>query len=117
MGDEITDVPKRVLRHVVAIRLSRSERTHVERLASEAGLPPATFIRQAALSAVVLARAEIPAVNRETYLELARVGSNLNQIAHHLNAGTATGVDESVVRRLAAVAKSLALQVLSERPQ
>ena len=98
MGDEITDVPKRVLRHVVAIRLSRSERTHVERLASEAGLPPATFIRQAALSAVVLARAEIPAVNRETYLELARV-------------------DESVVRRLAAVAKSLALQVLSERPQ
>ncbi|WP_423372767.1 plasmid mobilization protein [Ralstonia pseudosolanacearum] len=113
----MAEVPKRGLRHVVAIRLSRTERAHVERLASEAGLPPATFIRQAALGAVVLARAEIPAVNREAYLELARVGSNLNQIAHHLNAGTATGVDENIVRRLAAVARSLAVQVLGERPQ
>lgn len=117
MGGEMTEVPKRGLRHVLAIRLSRSERAHIERLASGAGLPLATFIRQAALGAVVPARPEIPAVNRKAYLELARVGSNLNQIAHHLNAGTATGVDESIVRRLAAVAKSLALQVLNEKPR
>lgn len=115
MGDGMAEVPGRGLRHVVAIRLNRGEQAHIERLASEAGLPPATFIRQAAMGSVVPARVEIPAVNRETYLELARVGSNLNQIAHHLNAGTATGVDESVIRRLVAVAKSLALQVLSEK--
>lgn len=117
MGNEMAEIPKGGLRHVVAIRLNREERVLIEGLAAEAGLPPATFIRQAALGAVVPTRAEIPAVNREAYLELARVGSNLNQIAHHLNAGTATGVDESIVRRLAAVAKSLALQVLSEKPR
>ncbi|WP_410054142.1 plasmid mobilization protein [Cupriavidus sp. BIC8F] len=113
----MADVPKSGFRNVVAIRLSQGERTLVERRAAEVGLPMATFIRQAALGVVVPARPEIPAVNREAYLELARVGSNLNQVAHHLNAGTATGVDESIVRRLAAVTRTLARQVLGEEQQ
>jgi len=111
----MADVPNNGLRNVVAIRLSKRERALVEKRAAEAGLPTATFIRQAALGAVVPARSEIPAVNREAYLELARIGSNLNQVAHHLNAGTASGVDEDIVRRLAAVTRSLALQVLDEK--
>ncbi|GAA0846409.1 plasmid mobilization protein [Cupriavidus pauculus] len=111
----MTDVAEGGLRNVLAIRLNTGERALVEKRAAEAGLPTATFIRQAALGAVVPARPEIPAVNREAYLELARVGSNLNQVAHHLNAGTATSVDESIVRRLAAVTRSLALQVLGEK--
>ncbi|MHA6892099.1 plasmid mobilization protein [Ralstonia pseudosolanacearum] len=115
MGDAMADISKGGLRNVVAIRLSKDERALVEKRAAETGLPSATFIRQAALGAVVPTRAEIPAVNRDTYLELARVGSNLNQIAHHLNAGTATGVDERIVRRLADVTKLLALQILSEK--
>lgn len=100
------------LRKVMAIRLTPAERARVERKAAEAGLPPATFVRQVALGAVVSPPAQIPEVNREIYLELAKMGGNLNQIAHHLNAGIATGVDEAFVRRLADVVKSLAIRVI-----
>lgn len=100
------------LRQVMAIRLTPTERTCVEAKAAEAGLPPATFVRQVALDAVVPRPAQIPEVNREAYLELAKMGGNLNQIAHHLNAGVATGVDEAFVRRLAEAVKNLALRVI-----
>ena len=100
------------LRKVMALRLTPTERARVEMKAAEAGLPPATFIRQVALGAVVSPPAQIPEVNREAYLELAKMGGNLNQIAHHLNAGIATGVDEAFVRRLADVVKSLAIRVI-----
>lgn len=100
------------LRRVMAIRLTPAERARVEMKAAQAGLPPATFVRQAALNKVVSPPMQIPEVNRETYLELAKVGGNLNQIAHHLNAGVATGVDEVFVRRLADVVKNLALRVI-----
>lgn len=100
------------LRQVMAIRLTPIERARVEAKAAKAGLPPATFVRQVALGVVVSPPAKIPEVNRETYLELAKMGGNLNQIAHHLNAGVATGVDEAFVRRLAEVVKSLAIRVI-----
>ena len=100
------------LRKVMAIRLTPSERARVEMKAAEARLPPATFVRQAALNKVVSPPVQIPEVNREAYLELAKMGGNLNQIAHHLNSGVATGVDEAFVRRLADVVKSLALRVI-----
>jgi len=100
------------VRQVMAIRLTPAERACVEAKAVEVGLPPATFVRHVALGAVVLPPPPIPEVNRETYLELARMGGNLNQIAHHLNAGVATGVDEAFVRRLAEVVKNLALHVI-----
>jgi hypothetical protein len=100
------------LRRVMAIRLTPAERTRVEVKAAEAGIPPATFVRQAALNKVVSPPAQIPEVNRETYLELAKIGGNLNQIAHHLNAGVVTGIDEAFVRHLADVVKNLALRVI-----
>jgi hypothetical protein len=100
------------LRKVMAIRLTPAERACVKAKATEAGLPPATFVRQVALGTVVSPPAPIPEVNRETYLELAKMGGNLNQVAHHLNAGMATGVDEAFVRRLAEVVKNLALRVI-----
>lgn len=96
----------------MAIRLTPAERACVEAKATTAGLPPATFVRQVALDAVVSPPAPIPEINRKIYLELAKIGGNLNQISHHLNAGTATGVDEVFVRRLADVVKSLAVRVI-----
>lgn len=99
-------------RRVMAIRLTPAERARVEAKAADARLPPATFVRQVALGAVVSPPAQIPEVNREAYLELAKMGGNLNQIAHHLNAGVATGVDAAVVRRLAEAVKNLALRII-----
>lgn len=100
------------LRQVMAIRLTPTERVRVEAKAAEVGLPPATFVRQVALGSVVSPPAQIPEINREAYLELAKMGGNLNQIAYHLNAGIATGVDEAFLRRLADVVKSLAIRVI-----
>jgi len=45
------------------------------------------YIRETALRRAP--PAAIPTVNREAYVALARLAGNLNQIAHHLNAGNA----------------------------
>ena len=44
----------------------------------------AQYIREAALGRPVVV---IPEINREAFSSLARIGANLNQLAHHLNSG------------------------------
>lgn len=44
-----------------------------------------TYVRETALGRTPAAA--IPTINHDTYRELVRLGTNLNQIAHHLNAG------------------------------
>jgi hypothetical protein len=65
------------------IRLSDRELNSVRDRAAEAGLSISSFIRQAALSSTVRAA---PAVSIRQWSELAPLASNLNQIAHRLNA-------------------------------
>jgi hypothetical protein len=67
------------------VRLSRTEKTALAKRAD--GVPLGDFIRRAALRRRATRRIEIPSVNAEAWIALARTGANLNQIAHHLNAG------------------------------
>lgn len=67
-------------RHPVTCRLTDAERDHVD--ASRGKVTRGEFIRRAALKA---APRVVPEVNREAWVELARLSANLNQLLRHLN--------------------------------
>ena len=72
----------------LGVRLSAAEWRAVAARASRAGVRPATFVREAALSAPgrsVSPSADVATV--EERRELRRIGANLNQVARRLNAG------------------------------
>jgi hypothetical protein len=60
------------------VRLNSSERKIVERKAQEAGVTPTEWARLAALEKSPPVRRVIPEINREVWLELARLAATLN---------------------------------------
>ena len=60
------------------VRLNSCEREIVERKAREAGVTPTAWARLAALEQSPPARRVIPEINREAWLELARLTATLN---------------------------------------
>ena len=77
--------------------LSSDGRMLVEAKAIEAGLSVSSFVRGAVLSRRIM---KAPIVSAQQWTELGRVCSNLNQLARHLNAGTANGVPPELIGRL-----------------
>lgn len=71
----------------VKFRASREEIEQLREAAHRARLALGTLVRNAALGQVIQPPPAVPEVNRKLYSDLAHVGSNLNQIARHLNAG------------------------------
>jgi len=75
----------------VLVRLLPDERTAVEEKAREAGLSLASFLRASGLGTPGPRARRSPPVNAEALARataaLNKVGSNLNQIAHGMNAG------------------------------
>ena len=67
------------------VRVTAAERVHVEELAARAGLPVTDFCRRATLGQRV--HAPRAGVDETALVALNRIGVNLNQIAHRLNAG------------------------------
>lgn len=68
------------------LHLTATEREELTARAEGTVCPTlAAYVREVALGR--MPAAAIPAVNRDTYRELVRVGTNLNQIAYQLNAG------------------------------
>ena len=82
------------------MRLSAQDHAAITRLAGEAGLSVAEFLRRRGLGCAV--RAPVPARNRQAWAELARSAANINQLARHLNERRVTGragtVDAAVLR-------------------
>ena len=79
--------PEQLRRHTVKVSLNDAE---LEQLTQKAqGRSLATYCREAALgeNAHKNPLQMVPSVNRSKWMELGRVGSNLNQIARHLNRG------------------------------
>lgn len=80
----------------VLVRLLPSERTAVEEKAREVGLSLASFLRTCGLGTPGPRAQRTPPINAEALARataaLNKVGSNLNQIAHVLNAGGAIGM-------------------------
>lgn len=75
----------------VRARVTETEYAAIEERARRAGLSTAAYLRACALGDSGPRAKRAPPVNRElmatALADLNRVGNNLNQIAHHLNAG------------------------------
>lgn len=97
------------LRTRVDVYLTEAERADIARRAIEARLPLSMFIRKAALGHRI---ATVPAGNAEKWASLSRLASNLNQLAHHLNAGRAAGFDAGLIEELLDEVRSLRLELL-----
>jgi predicted DNA-binding protein len=66
--------------------LSQEEKAKIQEKANKAGISMSEYIRRCALGRKIPQYGDV-AVLREISAELGKIGSNLNQIAHHLNAG------------------------------
>jgi Bacterial mobilisation protein (MobC) len=67
------------------LRLSPSERTVMQEKADAANLKLSEYIRVAAINTIIHSPAKIPELNRNMYVELGRIGENINQIAKVLS--------------------------------
>lgn len=75
----------------ITIRLSTEERAAIDDLAARAGLMTGSFVRQTIFGAPQPRQVRRPVAEREALArilgQLGHVGGNLNQLAHHANAG------------------------------
>ena len=75
------------VRHsVLRLRVNAAELAVIQEKANEMHLPVSGWLRHAALSRQLPQR-PVPAVNRETYAELGRIGSNINQMVKQAHQG------------------------------
>lgn len=90
------------------ITLTAAERHHIETMAARAGLPVMDFCRRAILGQRIAARSK-RTTDDALLLALNRVGVNLNQIAHRVNAGRGLPYDmPEVLAELRAILDKLA---------
>lgn len=94
--------------HVVKLSLSDAE---MEMLKTKAGDEPlAKYCREAVLNHPgqdrQIQRRQAPELNREKWMELGRLGANLNQIARHLNGGEYVQPDQ-ILSAIAATKQEL----------
>lgn len=84
--------PESVRNRTVGVCVNALEQDILHRHADSAGLSVSEWMRRIALSRY-LPRTVMPEINRETYLQLARIGSNLNQLAKLAHAGNVVSTD------------------------
>lgn len=99
------------------LRLSKAERAALEEKAKEAGLKLSAYLREAGLSKTVQKRNNfIPQINRETYVELGRIGININQLAKAANTSVLKGLECNIntdeLDRLSALLQEIRLSVM-----
>jgi len=83
----------------ITVRVSPAEHETLATKAAEMGIPPAQWLRDAALKRR-LPSLPVPAINRKQYAELARLSANLNQLAHAANTGYTVTVAEKLLSDL-----------------
>jgi hypothetical protein len=72
--------------HMVMVRFNVAELERLNTLRGLFGMSKSEYLRSRALSDVMTKGFKVPELNRQAWIELSRAASNLNQIAHHLNA-------------------------------
>ena len=77
--------------HMVSARLTAAEREKLRQLCAISGLPVSAVLRE--LISGVTIRQRPPGELHELYLEINRIGTNINQIARKVNSGFATKDD------------------------
>jgi hypothetical protein len=73
---------------IVRVRLTEEEKGRLDQIAREMGLSLSGYFRRLALDRPLPSRRPIrpiPEVNQDLYVELRRVGVNLNQLAQRMN--------------------------------
>ena len=102
--------PEALKASTIGVRVSAAEYDQLRAKAADMGMTPAQWLREAALSRR-LPKPPVPAVNREQYAELARIGSNLNQLAHSANIGLNVELDrvylEHTIKEVQALRRAL----------
>lgn len=83
----------------IGVRVSQPEYHAIKTKAEQMGMPPAQWLRDAALSRR-LPSPPVPAINREQYAELARLSANLNQLARLANSGQLVTVTNGLLERM-----------------
>lgn len=77
--------------YMVSVRLTAAERQKLTQICTVSGLPVSAVLRE--LICGVTIRQRPPQELHELYLEINRIGTNINQIARKANAGFATKED------------------------
>ena len=110
--------PEKEKRKNFPLRLSASERTALEAKAEAAGLKLSPYLRQAGLNKTISSKGNgVPEINRATYVELGRIGNNINQMtkaAHKsLQRGMGCNIDPRELLALRDLLKQIRLEVLT----
>lgn len=91
-------------RKLLQIRVSDTELSSIAEMADRAALTIPSYARQILLDTPPPRAVRKPSVDTQQVAkmlgELGKVGSNLNQIAHHLNAGTAGAGSNTITAAL-----------------
>jgi hypothetical protein len=103
--------PAAVRTATIGVRVSASEYAALREKAAHMHMTPAQWLRAAALSRR-LPSPPVAAINREQYVELARLAANLNQLARLANEGERVVVADGLLARLAGETKRLRLALL-----
>ena len=112
---------KRQRNKVLQVRLSDAEFAEIEAMADRAELTPASYARSVLLNAPAPRAKRRPAVDTVQVAkllgEVGKIGSNINQIAHQLNAGTGTS-SNAIAAALADVAemRKACMEALGRKP-
>lgn len=78
--------PADVRTRTIGVRVNASEMASLEHRAQVMGMSPAQWLRHAGLSRQLPPR-PTPEINRRMYVELGKIGANLNQLARAQNFG------------------------------
>lgn len=95
----------------IGVRVSAEEYAALRAKAEQMGMPPAQWLREAALSRR-LPSPPVPPINREQYAELARLAANLNQLTRLANEGRSITVADALLQRLAGEVGRLRLALI-----
>ncbi len=70
----------------LTFRMNKQEQQHLQKLSDYANLPTSEVIRETVFKKRLL-QPRVSVIDQQTYVELKRIGNNVNQIAKHLNSG------------------------------
>ena len=98
----------------ITVRFSDDEAQNIQSIADSIKLKPADYCRRAVLGKNV-SYVTMPEVSEKAYIELARIGNNLNQIAKKLNEGsTATIEDLKEIQALKETVRQLQRDIIAK---
>lgn len=108
-------LPQARLRTRFDLYLNDTERAYIQAQARAACLPISTFIRKSAMAQRV--QAPPSEVSVRAWGDMARVGSNLNQLAHAVAAGRVQGIEPEFIAQVAEQVRQLRLELIGSNKE